>query len=370
MISNPRIISVHSGKGGVGKTTMVANIGSALARRGHSTLLIDSDFYTRGLTFLLTKNSSNSNTSYLEVLKLTSSDSNKSENSELKDDPSEFATLSNIYAVRKNLYLLPPTTHRKVLPSRQIQKFFGKIEDGPSFMSLRQGIRAVFSEFDFIIFDCRSGTDFPSILPALISDEFIIITEEDNTSIRATTFLIEAIHTTFDEINNDLLNKDSEFLPPEPNLAGFIVSMTVSARPDVTVDSLERIFSARCLGVTPLDRRARQAFTNDKLIVEAAPRNPVSQEIAIIANMIYKTVLRSAAARIRSNRRARLWSNSFLFMIVALTPITAIYILEKESYSFLVMSEEIFHNFDPILISSAAVIGVLVGFLLSILRRS
>lgn len=39
-----RVISVVSGKGGVGKTTMTANIGTALAQHGHEVLIIDGNF--------------------------------------------------------------------------------------------------------------------------------------------------------------------------------------------------------------------------------------------------------------------------------------------------------------------------------------
>ena len=36
-------VVITSGKGGVGKTTVTANLGYALARRGVNTLLIDGD---------------------------------------------------------------------------------------------------------------------------------------------------------------------------------------------------------------------------------------------------------------------------------------------------------------------------------------
>lgn len=48
-----RAIVVTSGKGGVGKTTSSANLGMALARLGHSVVLIDADFGLRNLDLLL-----------------------------------------------------------------------------------------------------------------------------------------------------------------------------------------------------------------------------------------------------------------------------------------------------------------------------
>ncbi|RMF23410.1 MAG: septum site-determining protein MinD [Cyanobacteria bacterium J083] len=48
-----RIIVVTSGKGGVGKTTVTANLGSAIAAMGRSVALVDADFGLRNLDLLL-----------------------------------------------------------------------------------------------------------------------------------------------------------------------------------------------------------------------------------------------------------------------------------------------------------------------------
>ena len=48
-----RVIVITSGKGGVGKTTATSNLGMALARLDHNTLLIDADVGLRNLDLLL-----------------------------------------------------------------------------------------------------------------------------------------------------------------------------------------------------------------------------------------------------------------------------------------------------------------------------
>jgi septum site-determining protein MinD len=48
-----RIIVITSGKGGVGKTTCTANLGMALAQRGHKVAVVDADFGLRNLDLLL-----------------------------------------------------------------------------------------------------------------------------------------------------------------------------------------------------------------------------------------------------------------------------------------------------------------------------
>jgi flagellar biosynthesis protein FlhG len=49
----PRVISVTSGKGGVGKSNVVVNLGLALAQRGLKVLLIDADLGLGNLDILL-----------------------------------------------------------------------------------------------------------------------------------------------------------------------------------------------------------------------------------------------------------------------------------------------------------------------------
>lgn len=50
---NGRVITITSGKGGVGKTTTTANVGAALAARGKSVVLVDADIGLRNLDIVL-----------------------------------------------------------------------------------------------------------------------------------------------------------------------------------------------------------------------------------------------------------------------------------------------------------------------------
>uniref|UniRef100_A0A831TA52 Septum site-determining protein MinD n=1 Tax=Thermorudis peleae TaxID=1382356 RepID=A0A831TA52_9BACT len=50
---NGRVITITSGKGGVGKTTTTANLGAALAARGRSVVLLDADIGLRNLDIVL-----------------------------------------------------------------------------------------------------------------------------------------------------------------------------------------------------------------------------------------------------------------------------------------------------------------------------
>ena len=53
MATDTRVILICSGKGGVGKTTLTANLGISLARQGLNTAVLDADFGLRNLDLLL-----------------------------------------------------------------------------------------------------------------------------------------------------------------------------------------------------------------------------------------------------------------------------------------------------------------------------
>ena len=53
MAKDTRVILICSGKGGVGKTTLTANLGISLARQGVKTAVLDADFGLRNLDLLL-----------------------------------------------------------------------------------------------------------------------------------------------------------------------------------------------------------------------------------------------------------------------------------------------------------------------------
>lgn len=52
-MNKPRIIVITSGKGGVGKTTVTANLGAAISKLGKKVVLVDADFGLRNLDLLL-----------------------------------------------------------------------------------------------------------------------------------------------------------------------------------------------------------------------------------------------------------------------------------------------------------------------------
>jgi len=123
----PKVISVSSGKGGVGKTCFVAHLGTKLARMGHRVLLIDGDFGLANLDIVL---NAQTEATVEQILNGT-------------------ATIqSAILGIEPGLWLLPAGTGLSELRSAD------RSEERAKILSLLQSIPW---EMDFVIIDGGAG---------------------------------------------------------------------------------------------------------------------------------------------------------------------------------------------------------------------
>jgi len=244
------IIAFLSGKGGVGKTSIVANLGVELARSGLRVLLVDADFFTRGLTFLMAKGKYRFDFSFTDLLQSPSS---------------PVITYVNISS---NLFLLPSVKYsfESDLESRIREALHGNLQ------YIKRAIKDCFSDFDFVLIDARSGADYLSTVPALIADKYWIVTEEDLTSQEVSNLLMKIIEQV---AKKEKVKATSD---------GFIVNKSIVSRLKDLVKFLERsVFKSPCISLIPLSRNARKAFLNEELVVDAFPNDVFSREIRAIA---------------------------------------------------------------------------------------
>lgn len=124
--SLPHVITISSGKGGVGKSCFAATMGTMLARSGHRVLLVDADFGLANLDILL------------NVQPVTTLDQVLSGSATLQEA---------IVGVEPNLWLIPSSS--------------GLIEIKQSDRQTRERLLSLFEQFpwemDFIILDSGAG---------------------------------------------------------------------------------------------------------------------------------------------------------------------------------------------------------------------
>ena len=123
-----RKICVTSGKGGVGKTTIVASLGMTLAKNGYKTLLIDMDFGLNNLVVIM----GIENKIVFDVIDVL----------EGKCQPKQ-ALIQDF--LESNLFIFP-STHG-----------FSKVRFGAR--ELSSIIMQLDSYFDYVLIDCPAGID-------------------------------------------------------------------------------------------------------------------------------------------------------------------------------------------------------------------
>ena len=204
-----RVIVITSGKGGVGKTTAVANIGISVARLGYRVVLIDADIGLRNLDLLLGLENRVLYTA-MEVL-----------------DGKCRLDQALIRDKRwKNLALLPISKNRQ------------------RYNVDRQGITALVKSlqelgYQYIVIDCPAGIDVGFINAITPADEAIVVTTPEITAIRdadRVTGLLEANNIFNVKL---LLNR---------------VRLEIIQRNDIiSVDDVQEILGIPLLGAVPED---------------------------------------------------------------------------------------------------------------------
>ena len=204
-----RVIVITSGKGGVGKTTAVANIGISVARLGYRVVLIDADIGLRNLDLLLGLENRVLYTA-MEVL-----------------DGKCRLDQALIRDKRwKNLALLPISKNRQ------------------RYNVDRQGITALVKSlqelgYQYIVIDCPAGIDVGFINAITPADEAIVVTTPEITAIR------DADRVTGLLLANNIFNV---------KLLLNRVRLEIIQRNDImSVDDVQEILGIPLLGAVPED---------------------------------------------------------------------------------------------------------------------
>ncbi len=203
-----RIIVITSGKGGVGKTTCTANLGMALAQRGHQVVVIDADFGLRNLDLLLGLENRIVYTA-MEVL----SGECRLEQALVKDKR------------QSRLVLLPAAQNRmkEAVTPEQMKQLVGLLED----------------KYDYILIDCPAGIEQGfqnAIAPA---KEAIIVTTPEVSAVRDADRVIGLLEANSVKNIRLLINR--------------IKPAMVEANDMMSVQDVQEILAIPLIGVVPDD---------------------------------------------------------------------------------------------------------------------
>ncbi len=229
------VIVVTSGKGGVGKTTTTANIGTGLALAGKKVVLIDTDIGLRNLDVVMG----------LENRIVY----------DLVDVVEGFCRVKQALIKDKRyegLYLLPAaqTRDKSAVSPQQMMKLCTELKE----------------EFDYIVIDCPAGIEqgFKNAIAG--ADKAVVVTTPEVSAVRDADRIIGLLEA------NELKN---------PKLLVNRVRIDMVKRGDMmNIDDIIDILAIGLIGVVPDDEkivvstnRGEPAITDDKSLAGQAYRN-------------------------------------------------------------------------------------------------
>ena len=234
-----RIIGVVSGKGGVGKTTLVSNLGVALAQEGADVAIVDANLTgaNLGLHFGLISYPA----SIHDVMK---------ENAALPDVM--YKHPSGVDIIPSSLSMEDVTTEPK-------------------------NIRAAFNEHlndkDFVLVDCATGLDRETLTALEMCDEVLLVTHPE-------------LPTISDALRTKTLAKEYN-----KKLLGVVLNR-VNKRDEMKIENVSSFFDLPVLAAIPEDSSIRRSIEAKNPVILDNPNHKVSKEIRKISNYLSGNVRR------------------------------------------------------------------------------
>jgi len=227
-----KVIGIMSLKGGVGKTSVVASLGSALAELGKNVLLVDANFHAPNLGI------------HFNIIdpEIT-----------LHDVISRKANISNaVYAVG-NLDVIPSS----VFSNQKI-----------NVLKLKDKLRPLKRQYDIILLDSPPSLGEDGLATLYAADEVFFVTTPDHSTLSNTLKLINRTNERGTKINGIILNKvyDKDF--------------------ELTLDQIEDTTSVPVMAVIPHDTNVLEAQSNFTSSVDWRPKSKGSKEFRKLAHAL------------------------------------------------------------------------------------
>lgn len=234
-----RIIVVTSGKGGVGKTTCTANLGMALAQRGHKVAVIDADFGLRNLDLLLGLENRIVYTA-VEVL----AGECRLEQALVKDKR------------QPNLVLLPAAQNRT--------------KEAVTPEQMRKLVNALTKVFNYILIDCPAGIENGFLNAIAAAKEALVVTTPEVAAVRDADRIVGLLEANDVKKLHLIINRIKPAMVEQDKM--------------MSVEDVQEILAIPLIGVIPDD---------EKVIVSTNKGEPLvlSQNISL-AGVAFQNVVR------------------------------------------------------------------------------
>lgn len=240
-----KVLSVSSGKGGVGKTAVVANIGLSLARSGHNVLVLDADLGLANIdvVFGLTP-PYNLNHFFADEVDLES-------------------------IVVKGPYDI------SILPAGSGLQSFIQL-DSDQKLKLLDGLDSLTMQFDYLLIDTEAGISENVTYFNTAAQEILLVTTPDPTAITDVYALMKLLSIRYHEKQFNLIvnmvRSEDEALDVYRK-----ISIVANRYLDISIDYL---------GSIPFDQQMADAIRKQQPLVELYASSPAAKAFADLAERV------------------------------------------------------------------------------------
>jgi len=244
-INPTKVVSVSSGKGGVGKTAVVANIGVSLAKKGSNVLILDADLGLANIDV---------------VFGLTPP-----------------YNLNHFFSGEQELdAIMVEGPHGvRILPAGSGQQSFIHL-DSDLKLKLLDGLDSLDMEFDFVLIDTEAGISENVTYFSTAAQEILLVTTPDPTAITDVYALMKLLFTSYHEKHFNLVvnmvKDEEEALDVYRKL-----SIVANRYLDISIDYF---------GSVPFNRQMAESIRKQQPIVELHPQSDTAQAFISLASHI------------------------------------------------------------------------------------
>lgn len=244
-----RVLAVTSGKGGVGKTNVVAGLAMSLARIGQRVVVLDADFGLANLDILLGLTPTH--------------------------------TLEHVLRGEKVLeeIILDGPLGIKVIPASSGIQELTRL-DTMSELRLVQGLQRVAETQDWLLIDTAAGIHDSVVKLLMAAQEVILVTTPEPTSLVDAYAMVKVIHLR----------------DPEKPIWVVVNNAQVESEAEETLEQLQAAAlrflgkELNILGMIPTDPYLLQSVRQQRGVVELYPRSPSAQAFRAFADQLKKKV--------------------------------------------------------------------------------
>ncbi len=227
-----RVITIASGKGGVGKTTITANLGVALSHFGERTIVLDADIAMANLELIL--GMEGKSVTLHEVLS------------------GEASIEDAIYEGPNGLRVVPAGISLEGLRNVKLER-------------LEETLSHLIEDTDILLIDSPPGLEKDALAALAASDELILVTTPE-------------VPTISDVLKTKIIASKLGV-----NIIGVVINREQHDKTFLTVDEIETILEIPVISIIPDDPEVSRASAFGEPIVIQNPKSPVTNAIMKLA---------------------------------------------------------------------------------------